>query len=431
MALILRSSIPNLHKMEIRLPQLAEGADSGTVVNLLVSVGDKIEKDQTILELENQKAVAPIPSPASGKVEQIHVKEGDAVAVGQPLIVLAEVGRDLGSSEGRAAPAASTVRSIPKPTTPSGAVPGSRQVPSPSGASPPAAPSIRKMAEELGLNLTQIPGSGRGGRITREDVQGYLAALQSTSGGQKPAAAAPQIDFSKWGKVTRKPLSPLRQTVARVMTESWNSIPHVTQFGQADVTDLLALKQRYDSDYRQRQAPLTMTSFILKAVIRPLRKFPLFNASLDEAAKELVLKEYLHIGIAVDTPEGLLVPVLRDADRQSTEELSRQLSALAERARARKLNLDEMRGASFTISNQGGIGGTHFTPIIPWPQVAILGVGRAAAQPAPRGNTVESRTMLPLALSYDHRVVDGADAARFITELINTLEQFPEEEVRP
>jgi len=417
--------------MDIRLPQLAEGADSGTVVNLLVAVGDKIEKDQTILELENQKAVAPIPSPAAGKVTKIHVKEGEVITVGQPLIALAQTRKGAEIVDGRSAAVSPGAGADSRSPSFSAAVPASRQGPSPSGASPPAAPSIRKMAEELGLNLVQIPGSGRGGRITREDVQGYLAVLQSASGGQQPVVAAPQIDFSKWGKVTRKPLSPLRQTVARVMTESWNRIPHVTQFGQADVTDLLAIKQKYDSEYRQKQAPLTLTSFILKAVVRPLRKYPHFNASLDEAAKELVLKEYLNIGIAVDTPEGLLVPVLRDVDQQSTEALSRQLSSLAERARGRKLTLDEMQGASFTISNQGGIGGTHFTPIIPWPQVAILGVGRAAAQPALRGNTVESRMMLPLALSYDHRVVDGADAARFITELISVLEQFPEEEVRP
>lgn len=376
--------------MEIRLPQLAEGADSGTVVNILVAVGDKVRKDQTVLELENQKAVAPIPAPAAGTIAQIHVKQGDVVSVGQMLVTLAEEG----------APEQKPVY-----------VRGERP-PSSTGFPPPASPSIRKMAKELGLDLAQIPGSGHGGRITSEDVRGYLQSLQSSPARRAP----PKVDFAKWGPVIRKPFTPLRQAIARAMEESWTTIPHVTQFDEADVSGILKLIEKFGPEYEKKGTRLTLTGIVIRALVPVLKKYPIFNASLDESSQEIVLKQTIHLGIAVDTEAGLIVPVLRDADRKKLPDLSRELQDLAEKTRARKISVEQLQGGTFTISNQGGIGGGHFTPIIHKPEVAILGLGRAHPK-------------LPLALSYDHRVIDGADAARFIRDLVQGLETFPESEV--
>ncbi len=378
--------------MEIRLPQLAEGADSGTVVNILVAVGDKVRKDQTVLELENQKAVAPIPAPAAGTIAQIHVKQGDVVSVGQMLVTL--------TGEG-------VPEQKPEPRTPFAERP-----PSSSGFPPPASPSIRKMAKELGLDLAQIPGSGNGGRITSEDVRGYLQSLQSAPARRAP----PKVDFAKWGPVTRKPFTPLRQAIARAMEESWTTIPHVTQFDDADVSGILKLIEKFGPEYEKKGTRLTLTGIVIRALVPVLKKYPVFNASLDEGSQEIILKQYIHLGIAVDTEGGLIVPVLRDADRKNLLDLSRELQDLAEKTRARKISMEQLQGGTFTISNQGGIGGGHFTPIIHKPEVAILGVGRA-------------RPKLPLALSYDHRVIDGAAAARFIRDLGQGLETFPESEV--
>ena len=242
------------------------------------------------------------------------------------------------------------------------------------------------------------------------------------------------MDFSKWGKVTRKPFTPVRRTIARRMSESWAAIPHVTQFDEADVMQVLQLRKKLEESYHKKGAVLTVTGFILKAVTAALKKYPVFNTSLDEAAGELVFKEYVNLGIAVDTEAGLIVPVLRDADKKSMLEISKEVAVLAEKARERKLSAEEIQGGTFTISNQGGIGGTHFTPIINLPEVAILGVGRSSLKPvvvkSGSEKVIEPRMLLPLALSYDHRVIDGADAARFITFLKTTLEAFPESEAK-
>lgn len=274
------------------------------------------------------------------------------------------------------------------------------------------------MAREMGIDLGKVRGSERGGRITAADVRAHVARLEQRSAGPaKPAA--PPVDFSRWGKITRKPMSGMRKAISRAMTDSWTTIPHVTQFDQADATRLLQLIEKHGPAYEKRGARLTLTGLLIKAVVTALKKYPAFNTSLDEATGEIVLKEYIHIGVAVDTEQGLIVPVLRDADRKGLLEISKELADLADRARKRKVSAEDLQGASFTLSNQGGIGGGHFTPIIHKPEVAVLGVGRAV------------KGVLPLALSYDHRAVDGADAARFITELVRVIEHFPENEVKP
>jgi pyruvate dehydrogenase E2 component (dihydrolipoamide acetyltransferase) len=309
------------------------------------------------------------------------------------------------------------------------------------GLPPAAAPSIRKLARDLGIDLTKVRGTARGGRIILEDVRAYIHRLQRLAAEPRTvtAAAAPtpavrppaeQIDFSKWGPVTRKPLSPLRQVIARRMLENWNAVPHVTQFDEVDITALNELRKKFAPAYEKKGARLTLTGFFLKAVVATLKKHPVFNSSLDEVTQELVSKDYYHIGIAVDTEAGLIVPVIRDVDKKSILELSKELEELAKKSRDRKVAAEELKGGTFTISNQGGIGGAHFTPIVNKPEVAILGLGRGTLKPVVRNNKIEPRLMMPIGLSYDHRVIDGGAAARFTVDLIEAFENFSEEEVK-
>ena len=430
--------------MDVKLPHLGEGADSGTVINLLVKEGDRIEKDQPILELENEKAVATIPSTAAGVISKLYVKSGDKISAGQRIISVSESG---GAPASAPTPAASSKPAQPEsrpatapvPTAPAPEASGDSYVePLPSDIPVAAAPSVRLMAGELGIDLARIRGSGRGGRIVLSDVRDYIQRLIAVARQPKAAAGAgaaakpiaESIDFSKWGSVTKKPLTPLRKVISRRMAENWNTIPHVTQFDNADLSSVLALRQKYVPAYEKKGARLTVTSFVLKAVVAALKKHPIFNSSLDEAAEEIVLKEYYHIGIAVDTEAGLIVPVIRDADKKSVLELSRELEELAKKARDRKLSPDELKGGTFTISNQGGIGGAHFTPIINKPEVAILGLGRGAMKPVVVKDKIEARMMLPMGLSYDHRVIDGGTAARFIVDLVEALQNFEEKDVK-
>lgn len=448
--------------MDIKLPNLGEGADSGTVVSVFVKEGDMIAKDQPVLELENEKAVATIPSTLAGKVSKVHIKSGDKISVGQRLISLADPGSGTSQkssaapeSKSKAAPAAGE-KSPPEPneekeqedqapeadarqfeepalTPPAGAA----------GIPAPASPSLRRTARELGLDLARVRGSGRGGRILLEDVRAYIQRLQrlaseprsaarasSAQGSQAPTPKPPaeSIDFSKWGPITKQPLTPLRQVIARRMSENWNVVPHVTQFANADVTQLNALRKKHAPAYEAKGAKLTLTCFVIKAVVDTLKQHPVFNSSLDEAAQEIILKQYFNIGIAVDTEAGLIVPVLRNADKKSLIEIAKVLEELAARARDRKVSGEDLRGGTFTISNQGGIGGAHFTPIVNKPEVAILGLGRAAMQPVVRDNKTEPRLVLPIGLSYDHRVIDGGIAARFAVDLVAAFEQFREED---
>jgi pyruvate dehydrogenase E2 component (dihydrolipoamide acetyltransferase) len=427
--------------MDVKLPKLGEGADSGVVVNIFVKEGDAVAKDQAILELENEKAVASIPSTGAGVVAKVHVKAGDRVGVGARLITITESGQPA------AVPAAATA---PKPAAkkvvaqaapePEEVVEESAEVEEEvSDENVAASPSIRKMARELGINLGKIRGSEAGGRIVIADVRAYIqrlvasAAKAKASDGSAAASAKPapvQIDFSQWGPVSKKPVTPLRKVIARRMAESWNSVPRVTQFDDADFTKLGELRKKFAAAYEAKGVKLTLTPFILKAVAETLKKHPTFNSSLDEVANEIVIKEYIHLGIAVDTDQGLMVPVIRDVDKKSMLDLAKELEALAAKARDRKITADEMKGGTFTISNQGAIGGAHFTPVVNLPEVAILGLGRGALKPVVRDGKVEVRMMTPLGLSYDHRVVDGGAAARFTVDLVKAFENFGEEVVK-
>jgi pyruvate dehydrogenase E2 component (dihydrolipoamide acetyltransferase) len=424
--------------MDVKLPKLGEGADSGVVVNVFVKEGDPVAKGQAIIELENEKAVASIPATAAGVVAKIHVKPGDKISVGQRLISLNENGQPSAGP----APAA---KHAPLP------VPAAEPVieeedeheeeqPAPA-AVPVAAPSVRRMARELGIDLSKVRGSEPGGRIVLGDVRAYIqkliaaAAKGKPAGGAHPASAGrptvtESVDFSQWGPVSKKPLTPLRQVIMRRMSESWNAVARVTQFDEADFTQLNALRKKFAPEYEKTGARLTLTPLVLKAVVGTLKKHPIFNSSLDETANEIVLKDYYHIGIAVDTEQGLIVPVIRDVDKKSVLDLSKELEQLAQKARDRKVSGDELKGGTFTISNQGAIGGAHFTPIVNRPEVAILGLGRGAMKPVARDGKVEIRMMTPLALSYDHRVIDGGEAARFVVDLVKALEEFDEKAVK-
>jgi pyruvate dehydrogenase E2 component (dihydrolipoamide acetyltransferase) len=416
--------------MDVKLPKLGEGADSGVVVNVFVKEGDQVARNQAILELENEKAVASIPSTAAGVVTNIYVKTGDKISVGQRLISLS------GGDQPAAAAAPDAKRAAPEPETPveEPVAETGEEIPKPVAA-PVASPSVRRLARELGIDLSKVRGSEAGGRIARGDLGAYIARLQKATEKGRPAAAsakpaAEQIDFSKWGPVTKKPLTQLRQVIARRMWESWNTIPHVTQFDDADFTRLNELRKKFAVAYEQKGAKLTLTPLVLKALVGTLKKHPIFNSSLDEVAQEVVFKEYFHIGIAVDTEQGLIVPVIRDADKKSMLELSKELEQLAQKARDRKVTVEEMKGGTFTITNQGAIGGAHFTPIINKPEVAILGLGRGAMKPVARDGKVEVRMLTPLGLSYDHRVIDGGAAARFMVDLVKAMEDFGEETVK-
>jgi pyruvate dehydrogenase E2 component (dihydrolipoamide acetyltransferase) len=418
--------------MDVKLPKLGEGADSGVVVNVFVKEGDQVARNQAILELENEKAVASVPSTTAGVVTKIYVKAGDKISVGQHLISLSSDDQPAAAT----APAAKQAAPEPEPEAPIEklAAEAGEEIPKPVAA-PIASPSIRKLARELGIDLSKVRGSGAGGRIARGDLSAYIALLlKATEKGKSAVAstkpAAEQIDFSKWGPVTKKPLTQLRQVIARRMWENWNAIPHVTQFDDADFTRLNELRKKYAPVYEKKGAKLTLTPLVLKALVGTLKQHPIFNSSLDEVAQAIVFKDYFHIGIAVDTEQGLIVPVIRDADKKSVLELAKELELLAQKARDRKVTAEELKGGTFTITNQGAIGSAHFTPIINKPEVAILGLGRGAMKPVARDGKVEVRMMTPLGLSYDHRVIDGGAAARFMVDLVTAMEDFKEESVK-
>lgn len=421
--------------MDVKLPKLGEGADSGVVVNVFVKEGDTVAKGQAILELENEKAVASIPSTASGTVAAIFVKTGDRVSVGQKLISVNESGAAASPPTATAKPAAKKSAPTSEPDEESVETDEDSEI---SNVEPAASPSVRKMARELGIDLRKVRGSESGGRIAVGDLRNYIqrlvsaAAKAKTSGagiGMRPAVAE-RIDFSQFGPVSKKTMSPLRQVISRRMTESWNSVARVTQFDEADFTRLNELRKKFGAAYEKEGVKLTLTPFILKAVVETLKKHPVFNSSLDEVANEIVIKEYFHLGIAVDTEQGLMVPVIRDVDKKAILDLAKELEQLAAKARDRKISGDEMKGGSFTISNQGAIGGGHFTPIVNKPEVAILGLGRGAMKAVVCDGKIEARMMTPLALSYDHRVIDGANAARFIVDLVKAMESFSEAAVK-
>jgi pyruvate dehydrogenase E2 component (dihydrolipoamide acetyltransferase) len=426
--------------MDVKLPKLGEGADSGVVVNLFVKEGDTVAKDQAILELENEKAVASIPSTGAGVVSKIHVKPGDRISIGQRILTLTESGQPASTAP---APVESKTALVPSAAVPVEVEEEIADEPeATSTVVPVAAPSVRRLARELGIDLRKVRGSEAGGRVVLADVRNYIQRLIASAGKGRAGSPLPvgahgvtrptaeSIDFSKWGPVSKRSLSPLRQVIARRMGESWNAVPRVTQFDEADFTRLNELRKKFAAKYEKKGARLTLTPLVLKAVAETLKKHPLFNSSLDEAANQIVLKEYYHIGIAVDTEQGLLVPVIRDVDKKSVLELAKELEQVAAKARDRKISADELKGGTFTISNQGAIGGAHFTPIVNVPEVAILGLGRGAMKPVVRDEKVVIRMMTPLGLSYDHRVIDGGEAARFTVDLVAALQDFKEAAVK-
>src|SRR6266550_2598409 len=436
--------------MDVKLPQLAEGVESGTVVSILVAEGQEVKKDQALMELETQKAVGSIPAPSSGMVTKIYVKQGMEVAVGQALIALESSGAASAASPKPPQAPATTEAPPAKPSTPPQTQPATTAVAvenyhyeSKSGAPPPAPPSVRKIAHDLGIDLTRIKGSEAGGRINLGDLRAYVQRLQqvafhSVQSSAQPAASAggptpapsEAIDFAKWGPIRREKMSPLRRTVSRRMVESWTTIPKINQFADADITALLALRKKHAATYEKKGAHLTLTSFLLLVLGRALKKHPRANSSMDASSLEIIYKDYCHIGVAVDTEGGLIVPILRDIDRKSLLQLSEELHALTEKTRQRKISIDDLQGGSFTISNQGSIGGSHFTPIIYAPQVAILGVGQGQAKPVAIDGKIAIRTIVPLCLAYDHRVLDGADAVRFLKDVIAGLEAFDEADLK-
>lgn len=422
--------------IDLKLPKLGEGAESGIVVSILVKEGDPVTKGQTVLELESEKAVAPIPSSESGVVQSIRVKAGDRITSGQVIAVLVAEGAPVPAEPSRPAGETAVQSPASRPGVPAQRLPAGLPL---AGPPPPASPSVRKVAEDLGIDLRRVQGSERGGRVVMSDLRAFIqqvlaiadqpASRTSSEAGQGSTATSEPpvaIDFSIWGGIRRQPMSLVRKVIARRMTENASTIPHVTQFEDVDVTRLLELRQKYAAAFGAGGAKLTLTPMILKSLALVLKKHPIFNSSLDENAGDIVFKEYVHLGIAVDTEAGLMVPVLRDADRKSVADIARDLEALARKARERKVTPDEMKGGTFTVSNQGGIGGAHFTPIINKPEAAILGLGRSVAKPVALDGQVVIRTLMPIAISYDHRLIDGGGAARFTVDLVEALVGFDE-----
>jgi pyruvate dehydrogenase E2 component (dihydrolipoamide acetyltransferase) len=447
-----------------KLPQFGENVDTAEVTRLLVAEGDVVRAEQAVMELESEKASFPLPCPYAGKVAKLHVKEGDTISVGQTVLEIDEaVASESPRTDGQSAPAAPTGEARSKiavkapastaekaekaekiehasrasdsdgreavqekapkhsqaETPPKGPAPARSESDSKRDASrppAPAGPATRRLARELGVDLFEVAPS-QPGRITREDVKAHVRKRLSAA----PGLEAPRLpDFQRWGPVRRQRLGLMARTAAGRLSAAWRIVPHVTQHELADVTDLETARELFN---KERGAPpkITVTVLALRAVVAALKAFPHFNSSLDAGTGELIIKEYYHIGVAVDTEQGLLVPVLRDVDRKSVLELAAELTDLADKARRRALTPQSMEGGTFTISNLGGIGGAGFTPIVNYPEVAILGIARARWQPVViAGNTV-NRLMLPLSLSYDHRVINGADGARFVGKIAQLL----------
>ncbi len=406
---------------DLNLPALGENLEKGTVTKVLVKTGDTIKKGNSILELETDKAVLEVPSPSEGIIKEILIKSGDIVKVGQPVFKI------LAGLASTSIPIPATENKTESPalaTTSKAAVVAIKPVPSvghvPIRKDISAAPSVRLFAREIGIDLAQVPGSGPGGRISIDDVKKYSKAL-NLGRIQTPTAPAVRTlpDFSKWGTSKREAMNNVRKKTAEHLSSAWNTIPHVTQFEKADITELEKLRKAASNTTGKK---LSVTSYLIKIMAIGLRKFPQFNTSVDMSTNEIVLKDYVNIGVAVDTDRGLLVPVLKNVDRLSVVQISDELTAMAERARNRKTSIEELQGGTFTISNLGGIGGSFFTPIVNWPEVAILGVSRSSTEPVYVDGIFVPKLMLPLSLSYDHRIIDGADGARFIRWLASSIE---------
>ncbi|HBR14924.1 MAG TPA: branched-chain alpha-keto acid dehydrogenase subunit E2 [Candidatus Omnitrophica bacterium] len=427
---------------DFKLPEIGENITSGHVVKIPVTAGQVVQKDQTLVELETDKASLDVPSPCDGVIKEILIREGQDVKIGEVMMRI-ETGQRVqaASHVEKIAPAktlrgtAASAEEISRPfeqqqrpitlgpidKEPTQAVPFPLSGPQKNMKDVSAPPSVRRLAREIGVDIIQVLGSGPGGRISVEDVKGHAKRLL-TAGSAAIITGVPiksLPDFSKWGAIERKAMTNIRKKTAYHLSFAWATIPHVTQWDKADITDLEKLRQRYSTPQRK----LTVTPFLLKVMASALKTFPQFNASLDMTGEEIIYKKYCHIGVAVDTDRGLIVPVLRDVDQKNILELTRELNEISERVRNKKISLEELQGGCITLTNLGGIGGVAFSPIINWPEVAILGVARATSEPVYIEGALTPRTLLPLSLSYDHRLIDGADGARFLRWICEAIEQ--------
>lgn len=420
--------------LEFHLPELGENIESASVLKILVSEGQTVTKDQPVVELETDKATVEVPTSVGGTIQKIHVQEGGQAKVGDVILTLSGVAEEAASprpaadksveaddvstsheEEVREDPTATV--SVPEPQQRSESVPHTLGHPAP------AAPSVRRLAREIGIDIHQVAGSGSGGRISIDDVKRHAKRLNT----DRPSAPAgvPSMtlpDFAKWGEIEKETMSNVRRKTAEQMARAWSNVPQVTQFDKADITDLEEHRKRFGQRVELSGGKLTVTAVLVKVVASGLKTFPQFNASIDMSKNEIIYKKYFNVGIAVDTDRGLLVPVIRDADTKNIVQLSKNLAEIAEKARNKKLTLEEMQGGTFTITNLGGIGGTGFSPIVNYPEVAILGVSRSAIEAVYKDDHFVPRMMLPLSLSYDHRLIDGADAARFLRWIAEALQ---------
>jgi pyruvate dehydrogenase E2 component (dihydrolipoyllysine-residue acetyltransferase) len=428
---------------EVLVPDIGDFKDV-EVIEVLVKPGDAIKAEQSLITIESDKATMEIPSPSAGTVKELKVKNGDKVSRGSLILLLEDAG-GAATAPAKASPNVAAV-APPAPTPMRAPAPALTAVPQPalgrpspvsapagiaSAGTPHASPSVRKFARELGVDLVRINGSGAKGRITQTDIQAFVkGVMRGVPAAAAPAARGgltfdlpewPQLDFAKFGPVETRPLSRIRKLSGGFLHRNWVSIPHVTQHDEADITELEAFRKENAQIAEKGGFKLTMLAFLVKASVNALRQFPEFNASLDKTGENLVVKKYYHIGVAVDTPDGLVVPVIRDADRKGVFDLAKELAEISKAAREKKLKPDAMRGGTFSISSLGGIGGTAFTPIINAPEVAILGVARSQMRPVYKDGAFVPRLMLPLSLAYDHRVIDGAAGARFTTYLASVL----------
>jgi len=445
--------------IEFKLPDPGEGIHEAEVLKVLVSEGDRVEEEQPIVEIETDKAAIEIPSPVTGTIKEVRVKEGDVIQVGDVIMVFLQEGErqkgEAAEEPKKARKEAVEAQRVPQEE--SRALKREQEARAEEKEEPeekeqkkeeperpreakgpvPAAPATRRLARELGVDLKDVKPSGPGGRVTAEDIRAHAEKpkekpQEKPKPEEKPARAprlkeAPQLpDFTRWGPVERTPFRSIRRATAKRMALSWEQIPHVVHQDLADITELESFRREYRSEIEKSGGALTLTIFAVKAAVAALKKFPNFNSSLDLESGEIVLKKYYHIGVAVDTENGLIVPVIRNADCKSIMDLSKEFPGLAERTRKGEIELEEMSGGTFTITNVGPLGGTGFSPMINFPQVAILGLAKARLQPIIKGNMdhyeVVPRLMLPMCVAFDHRIVDGADAARFMGEIIALLE---------
>ena len=448
---------------EFKVPELGENVATGDVTKVLVNVGDTITQEQPVLELETDKATIEVPSSVAGVVKEIRVKRGDKVKVGAVVLTVdspSSNGGGAAAEQKAAAPAPSQAQaspqtalsqtkvvSMPMRATEPAAPAAMPAAPPPfdsaqgrrlDGRAAPASPGVRRLAREIGVDINAVEATAPGGRISQDDVKEHarriLSSVPSTmlgaggaaggGGGAVLARPGRQLpDFQKWGSVERQAWTNIRRATAEHLSYAWTTIPHVTQFDKADVTALEELRQRHKERVAKAGGQLTITAMLVRILATAVVKFPQFNASIDVDRGEIVYKKYVNIGVAVDTDRGLLVPVIRGADQKNINQIAIEVKQLAEKARDRKLTLDEMSGGGISISNLGGIGGTYFTPIVNWPEVAILGVSRGTTEPLWKDGSFMPREMLPLSLSYDHRVIDGADAMRFLRWVVEAIEQ--------